>query len=289
MKNKSIYAAVLTAAFALTAVAPATADDLAPADTGGTVNISGSAGERQTADGSSLRLRYVGNPPPAGYDGNYQHGKSVTTPSPEDGPVTMSGTLDISGMTASGDAAIIGLYDLGALADGATAHKKDAGIWVSYSSRSGGYYDIGVTDGDAGGGEWVQRFTRIAVADIGDGVLNVNFVVDGTADPTHCVSTPADLATADGCMTLTVNGTTVTDSYGSVSPDGVDVELANGGHPGWWVGYGSAGPVVGVLYNLDISPATPGLESKGQCKGGGFAAFGYTNQGQCVASLNGRP
>lgn len=131
---------------------------------------------------------------------------------------------------------------------------------------------------------------RIAAADIGDGILNVNFVIDGTANPATCVSQLSDLLTADGCMTLTLNGVTVRDSYGSVSPDGVDVELGSGGHPGWWVAYGATGPVVGVRYNLDISPATAGLESKDQCKKGGFASFGFVNQGQCVASLmaNGR-
>ena len=277
--RKTIFAAALALGFAATAMAPAAAE--APSAT-----ITGSVGET-TTDGSSLRLRYVGDPAPAGYTGNYQRGPSITTASPEETPVTMSGTLDVSGMTVNGQTAVLGLHDAAALANGETGHKQEAGIYVTYRTGSGGYYDVGVTDGDAGGGEWVQSFKRIPVSEVPDGILDVEFVVDGTADPAGCASDTADFATADGCMTLTINDEyVVTDSYGTISPDGVDIELGNGAHPGWYAAYpAGAGPEIGVLYDLTISPALLAPLAKNQCKDGGFADYGFKNQGQCIASL----
>ncbi len=235
-------------------------------------------------DGSALRLRYVGDPAPSGYTGNYQRGPAVVTASPEDAPVTMSGTLDLSGMSENGQTAVVGLYDKTALANGATGHKSEVGIYVTYRTRNGGYYDIGVTDGDAGGGEFVQRFTRIAAADLPDGVVDVDFVVDGTADPATCASDAADVPTADGCMTLTVNDTTtVTDSYGTISPDGVETELGDGAHPGWYAAWATTGPEIGVRYDLTVSPASRAPLAAEQCKHGGFADYGFSNQGRCVS------
>ena len=247
--------------------------------------ISGSVGATVT-DGSALRMRYVGDPAPAGYTGNYQRGPAVVTASPEDGPVTMSGTLDLSGMSENGQTAVVGLYDRAALAAGATGHKSEVGIYVTYRTRNGGYYDIGVTDGDAGGGEFVQNFVRIPVQDLADGVVHVGFTVDGTADPATCASDTADVATADGCMSLTVDGsTTVTDSYGTISPDGVETELGSGAHPGWYAAWTNTGPEIGVRYDLTVSPATLAPLTKEQCKNGGFADYGFSNQGRCINSL----
>ncbi|EPR77193.1 surface proteins containing Ig-like protein [Leifsonia rubra CMS 76R] len=224
--------------------------------------ITGSVGARVTEDSSSLRLRYVGDPAPAGYDGSYQLGPAILTPSPEQTPVTIAGTLNLSGMSENGETAVIGLHDAGALVSGQTGHKQEVGIYVTYRTASGGYYDVGVTDGDAGGGEWVQAYKRIPVSDLTDRTVTVEFVVDGRADPATCVSDVEDTATAAGCMTLTVAGTgidsfTVKDSYGSISPDGVTTELGNGAHPGWYTAFESdKGPEIGVLYDLTISPST---------------------------------
>ena len=146
--KKTIAASALALALALTTMAPASAAE--PSAT-----ITGSVGETVT-EGSSLRLRYVGDPAPAGYTGNYQRGSAILTPSPEHAPVTLAGTLDLSGMTENGQTAVIGLHDSDALANGMTGHKQEVGIYVNYRTGSGGYYDIGVTDGDAGGGEWIQ-------------------------------------------------------------------------------------------------------------------------------------
>lgn len=188
-------------------------------------------------------------------------------------------------MSARGQTTIIGLHDAEALADGATSHKQGAGIYVSY--RGGGSYDIGVSDGDAGGGEFVQSFQRISATELPDGIVDVKLVVDGTANPATCASNLAEAATADGCLTLTINDDyTVTDSYGSISPAGSDTEFADGGHPGWYVAYpAGAGPDVGVAYDLTISPAVAAPSAKDQCKDGGFADYAFKNQGQCISSL----
>lgn len=276
--KKPIAAAALATALVLTTLAPAYAAE--PSAT-----ITGSVGERVTDDGSSLRLRYVGDPAPAGYDGNYQRGPAILTPSPELTPVTMAGTLDLSQMSENGQTAVIGLHDADALASGQTGHKQEVGIYVTYRTGSGGYFVVGVTDGDAGGGEWAQEFKRIPVSDLPDGIVTVEFVVDGSIDPATCASDAADIATADGCMTLTVNGSTLSDSYGSISPHGVTTELGNGAHPGWYSAWTTTGPEIGVNYDLTISPVTLVLTTKDQCKKGGFADFDFKNQGQCIASI----
>lgn len=277
--RKTVLAVVPAMALAMLVGGPANAAEP-------TVTIDGSVGERVT-DGSSLRLRYVGDPAPAGYSGNYQRGASVVTPSPEDVAVTMAGTLDLSGMSENGQTAVIGLHDKAALAAGATGHKQEVGIYVTYRTGSGGYYDIGVTDGDAGGGEWVQAFQRIPVADLPYGIVDVEFVVDGGADPADCASDPADVATADGCMTLTLNGESqVADSYGTVSPGGpATVELGEGAHPGWYAAWTTTGPEIGVRYELTITPAVSAPQSKDACRNGGYAEYGFANQGRCIASL----
>ena len=293
--KKTIFGTVLAVGLAVTTMGPVSAADMSvtessTADVATTVasaTISGSVGERQT-DGSSLRLRYVGDPAPEGYDGNYQRGEAITVPSPEDAPVTMMGTLDLSGMSENGQTAVIGLHDAEALANGATGHKQEVGIYVTYRTGSDGYYDIGVTDGDAGGGEWVQSFQRVTVSDLPDGIVNVEFTVDGDADPATCASDSVDVTTADGCMSLTINGgAEISDSYGSIRPAGVETELGNGAHPGWYAAWTTTGPEIGVLYDLAISPVVQApLESKDQCKDGGFAAYDFKNQGQCIASLS---
>ncbi|MDD9207517.1 hypothetical protein PU560_13740, partial [Georgenia sp. 10Sc9-8] len=135
-------------------IAPAAAASDPPSAT-----ISGAAGENvSTTDGYDGRhLRYVGDPAPDGYASWYQWGSPyVLTESPEDGPVTMAGTLDLSGMTADGQVAVIGLHDADALRAGDRGEKAEVGVYVVYDEDDG--YTIGVTDGDAGGGEFVQEF-----------------------------------------------------------------------------------------------------------------------------------
>lgn len=281
-RTTTIGAAIAALAVAVLAPAGASSDTT-------TASISGSVGENvSTTDPSNdgRRMRYVGNPAPDGYGHNYQWGSPyLLTTSPEDGPVTMTGTLDVSGMDTAGQRGNLSLFDADALADGESGHKEDVGMTVAYT-RSG-QYEVGLTDGDAGGGEWVQRFTTFSPSDLTDGILNVQLVIDGTADPATCASSLADVGTADGCMTLTVNGRTVTDSYGSVAPHGIVVELAGGGHPGWYSAWPSgSGSEIGVIYDLEVSPVVPSPRTADACKKGGYETYGYDNQGQCVSSVN---
>ncbi|MCE0486511.1 hypothetical protein [Ornithinimicrobium sediminis] len=263
---------------------------LAPAAwaTGPSATISGTAGENvSTTDGYDGRhLRYVGDPAPDGYSPWYQWGSPyILTESPEDGPVTMRGALDVSDMTEAGQVAVIGLHDADALMAGDRGDKAAVGIYVAFD---GTYYTVGVTDGDAGGGENVQRFVRLSPGDLADGMLNVRFTVDGTLDPADCASDAADAATADGCMTLDVNGQTVTDSYGTIVPTDivVETELGSGAHPGWDTSYNAGdGPDVGVDFDLAVSPVLTAPRTAEGCKDGGFAAFEFKNQGLCVATV----
>ena len=196
--------------------------------------------------------------------------------------MTMSGTLDVSDMTAEGEVAVIGLHDADALEAGDRVEKREVGIYVA---NTGGSYVVGVTDGDAGSGEFIQSFTTFT--DLADGILDVELVVDGTADPASCASDAADVATADGCMTLTVNGRTVSDSYGTIVPTDivVETELGSGAHPGWY-SHAADGPDVGVDFDLTVSPIVLSApRSADDCKKGGYEAFEFKNQGLCVASV----
>ncbi len=251
--------------------------------------ISGTAGENvSTTDHYDGRhLRYVGDPAPDGYSPWYQWGSPfVLTTSPEEGPVTMTGTLDVSDMTKVGQVAVIGLHDADALRAGDRGEKAEVGIYVAFN---GADYTVGVTDGDAGGGEFVQEFVTVSADALPDGVLGIDFTVDGTVDPASCASDAADVATADGCMTLVVNGRTVTDSYGTIVPTDIviETELGSGAHPGWYTAYDTGdGPNVGVDFTLDVSPIVlTAPQSAEDCKDGGFAAFEFKNQGLCVASV----
>ena len=286
MRNLSKMSLAAVAAAAAVMTVPAGGAGAAPPPS---ATISGTVGENvSTTDPYDGRyLRYVGNPAPDGYaDAEwYQWGTPyVLTTSPEDGPVTMTGTLDLTDMTKTNQVAVIGLTDADALRAGDRGDKADNGIYVA---RKGTSYIIGVTDGDAGGGEFVQRFNTIQAATTS---VDVELVVDGTANPTDCASDAGDVSTADGCMTLTVNdGVPITDSYGTIAPTDINIEteLGNGAHPGWYSAYDAGdGPNVGVDFNLTISPVVENKpETKDDCKHGGFEAYGFKNQGQCVASV----
>jgi hypothetical protein len=275
----------------ITLAALTTAGLVAPAALAATSSetISGTAGQNVSSTDAydGRHLRYVGEPAPDGYAPWYQWGSPfVLTESPEDGPVTMTGTLDVTDMTEAGQVAVIGLHDAESLRAGDRGDKAAVGIYVAVDGTD---YTVGVTDGDAGGGENVQRFVDIPRTALPDGVLAVDFTVDGTADPADCADADTDVATADGCMTLLVNGETVTDSYGTIVPTDITVEteLGDGAHPGWDTSYNAGdGPNVGLDFELTVSPVVlTSPRSAEDCKKGGFADFDFTNQGLCIASV----
>ncbi len=261
---------------------------------GPSATIAGTVGENVSSTDfyDGRYLRYVGNPAPDGYSEWYQWGEPfVLTESPEDGPVTISGTVDVTGMTETGQVAVIGLTDADALRAGDRGDKTDNGLYIARRADS---YRVGVTDGDAGGGEFVQTYLDLP---LDTGVMDVNLVVDGQAAPATCADTPTDVATADGCLTLTVDGVSIADSYGTIAPTDivVETELGSGAHPGWYSAYDTGdGPNVGVAFDLVVSPIVlTAPQTAEDCKNGGFEAFDFKNQGLCVASVqaneNARP
>ncbi len=288
MKHLSRHSALSMAV--LTASAIALSTTTATAAPPSEVTISGTVGENvSTTDAYDGRhLRYVGDPAPTGYSPWYQWGSPyILTTSPEDGPVSLTGTLDLADMTQKNQVAVIGLHDADALRAGDRGGKAEVGIYVARLTNS---YRIGVTDGDAGGGEFVQVFQDIPVDSLEGGKVHVEFVADGTADPASCASDGADEATADGCMTLSIDGgAPLTDSYGTIVPTDIviETELGNGAHPGWYSAYPEGyGPNVGVDFDLVVSPVVV-LQptSADDCKNGGYTAFDFRNQGQCIASV----
>ena len=195
-------------------------------------------------------LRYVGDPAPAGYSHDYQWDEPyIETESPESGPVTFTGTLDLT-TRQNGTAALIGLRDKSSHAAG----NGDGLVWTTGASiyvdnRADGTVRIGPTDGNSGGGEYVQVFHTLTEvqADAADS-LGVTFVIDGTVDPATCGG-----GGNGGCLTLTIDGfAPLTDSYGELrAPDAADPEFSNGGHPGWDASHSEGGD---VGFDLMVSP-----------------------------------
>jgi hypothetical protein len=244
-------------------------------------SIAGTVGDPTVdpdASNGGFFLRYVGHPAPDGYSHSYQWaGLRIVTASPESGPVTLTGTLDLSDRQ-TGDVSMIGLLDVESLEAGATSFQRGAYIYIFVQNT--GNVRVGVTDGNAGG-EIVQAFITIPATDVPES-LEVVFTVDGTADPAGCATAIADIATSDGCMTLEIDGfSTLSDSYGTiVDPAGNAQEFATGGVPGW-----EAFPSgeTGIDYSLLVEPT---VLTKEICMGGGWEENGFLNLGQCIRFVN---
>ncbi|MEX1207101.1 MAG: calcium-binding protein [Acidimicrobiia bacterium] len=202
-------------------------------------------------------LRYVGVPAPSGYSHDYQWADPyIETVSPEDAPVIFQGTLDL-GTRVAGQTSFIGLTDkashaagFGGGGDAASTWTDGASIYVSNHATDGSV-KIGVSDGNAGGGEYVQVFHTLNLAYINaaGGVIDVTFVIDGTVDPTSC----GGLVTDAGCLTLIIDDLApLTDSYGAkLAPGSAVPEFSEGGHPGWDASHSGGG---GIGYDLNVSP-----------------------------------
>jgi hypothetical protein len=224
-------------------------------------------------------MRHVGDPAPAGYSHGYQWGSpSITTPA---GGVTFSGTLDLAD-AADGEFGLIGLFDTATLAADERGLNEGSYIYVFMENDETAV--IGLSDGRGDGGEYVQRFHTIDLTAAGE-VFDVTFTIDPDADPAGCASDPADVATAEGCLTLAVDELPLlTDSYGTithVSANGGE-EFRDGGTAGW-DGLASATAASGIDYDLGVTPSSP--QTKDDCKNRGWATFGFSNQGQCIKSV----
>lgn len=272
--------AVSASAICIVALAAIALPSAASAATG-TVNISGEVGETVDPDATNggFFLRYVGDPPPAEtYSHSYQWGEPYITTQPEDDPIVFDGTLDLTDRE-NGDVSMIGLLDNQDLAAG--NHSFQRGAYIYVFAMTSGNVRVGVTDGNSGG-EIVQAFVTIPAAVADSGPLATTFTVDGTADPASCATPPGSGTGAAGCLTLEINGATISDSYGTIRGTASSVpEFSASGVPGWEAF--PSGPT-GVFYDFSIMPADFVLkpQTKDDCKKGGYEEYGFENQGQCV-------
>ena len=161
---------------------------------------------------------------------------------------------------------MIGLLDRDDLAAGNSSFQRGAYIYIYRSSAT--TWKIGPSDGNDGG-EIVQTFVTIHDTDLpADGVLNVVFTVDGTADGTACAAGP--YTAPAGCMTLQITGgsvnATLHDSYGDVvGNNSASPEFAGGAVPGWDDFLGS---------NVGFSLTVPSIVRSSE----GKATFGFASQ-----------
>lgn len=125
----------------------------APGESGAkSFRFQGTAGQQvdaQTAPGEQLFLRHVGNPAPAGYSHDYQRATPAVDTRPERGPVTFTGTLDLTTAKAD-DFALIGLVDKAQLAAGQRGDQDGAYVYVHVTS-DGQTVVLGLSDGNDGG------------------------------------------------------------------------------------------------------------------------------------------
>ena len=282
MRHRLLLTTLVTAlSLAGTAVATSTA---AAADTAtGSARFTGTVSEivdPAAETGIPRRwMRHVGNPAPAGYSHGYQWGSpSITTPA---GVVTFTGTLDLVD-AVDGEFGLIGLLDTATLAAGERGHQEGSYIYVNMEDDNTAW--VGLSDGRASGGEYVQRFHTIDLTAT-DRVFDITFTIDPGADPAGCASNPADVPTAEGCLTLAVDDRPLLiDSYGTITNDAANggEEFRDGGAAGW-DGLASAPTATGIDYDFSITPSSP--QTKDDCKDGGWTTYGFANQGQCVKSI----
>ena len=279
----ALLATTLLAATTLVGVAGASA---APSDATPTARFTGTVSEivDPAADTGIPRrwLRHVGDPAPDGYSHGYQWGTpSITTPA--DGEVvTLAGTLDLVD-AVKGDFGLVGLLDTATLA--ADERGLNEGSYVYVTMKDADTLVLGLSDGRGAGGEYVQTFHTIDLTGT-DRVLGVTFTVDPGADPAGCASDLADVATAEGCLTLAVDDLPLLqDSYGTITNGGANggEEFRDGATAGW-DGLASAEDATGIDYDLTVSPVV-GPRTKADCKEGGWETYGFRNQGQCMKAV----
>lgn len=260
----------------------------AAADTHDTATFTGTVSEIVDPDAETgiprRWMRHVGDPAPEGYSHGYQWGMPIITTPADVDVVTFTGSIDVLD-AGGGDFGLIGLLDTATLA--ADERGLNEGVYIYASMNDDDTLRIGLSDGRADGGEYVQTFHDVDLAGT-DRVLDVAFTIDATADPVTCATDAADVPTAEGCMTLAVDELPVlTDSWGTITNVDANggVELVDGGTAGW-DGLASATEATGIDYDFTIEPAVPvAPTSPDDCRDGGFANYDFANQGQCIASI----
>lgn len=245
----------------------------------GPVDVAGRIGSDA---GQPDALRYVGDLTPKTFSDDYIHADPFISAMPENGPVTIAGTLDLTDRI-QGTVGVFGLVEQSALEEGGTA--RDSGALLYLLTRDDGSMRIGPSDGRPSG-EIIQVSREFPADEVPDTLL-VTFTIDGTKDPATCADrTNTPPPTTGGCMTVDLEGRTPTqDSYGTIKV-AVDEEFLHGAVPGWEMFQGQD---TGIGYTLTIDPARTGEAgagyptSKWDCKKGGYVRYGFRNQGECVS------
>jgi hypothetical protein len=245
------------------------------------VTITGEVGVQNvdaSASSGTWYLRYTGKPAPAGYAHTYQWGAPGITCSPETTPTVLDGTLNVANMSV-GDVAYLGLIDQGLLASGGSGYQSGAYLYLFKNTATS--VRVGPTDGNLGG-EIVQTFVDLPIP--GDNTLDVNITIDGAADPNSCASGAVG-ANATGCVSITAEGQTRTDSYGQIktlnnSGAYTHSEFSQGARPGW-DDYGTTNVICNLNVNGCVADPLPEvkLTSTDQmvCDGGASLNVDFSN------------
>jgi hypothetical protein len=197
-------------------------------------------------------ISLVGPLSDASWGGDYTRDTAAIC-SPNESPITFTGSADLSNLTDNG-ALLIGILDKKWIDDG--NHGFFSGAYA-YFGRRGTNLRIGPSDGNAGGGELNQ--------------VGVNL----TFDPWQDVTVNFTMEIYDGSITVTYENNDYIDTYGDVPADLTWDEFEYGAYPGvdLW------SPSGGVDYNVALNGCSAGVTGKAN-----FAFISKYKKGATVPS-----
>jgi len=165
----------------------------------------------------------------------------------------------------------------------------------SWEARSSFQYTV--ASSSSSGGHLRDFVFHVGVDEGGLWVFGDNNAYPGYYKSPAAVSIPAAgagwytlqqvFADDNGVLSVTMNvldsmGGTVYSTTRSNSADTIP-DVVGGNRYGWFYNVDVPGGL--EIDNTRLSSVVPGPGTKDDCKNGGFATFGYDNQGQCVASV----
>ncbi len=174
-------------------------------------------------------------------------------------------------------------------------------VYLDPSWEAGTSFQYTVASSSSSGGHLRDFVFHVGVDEDGLWVFGDNNAYDGYYKSPAAVSIPAAeagwytlqqvFADDNGVLSVTMNvldsmGSTVYTTTRSNSADTIP-DVVGGSRYGWFYDVDVPGGL--EIDNTRLSSVVPGPGSKDDCKNGGFATFGYDNQGQCVASVVANP